>query len=193
MGHSSSRGAACVPPAEHTAASGTCGTAGPARLSQAKPGRPRPAGPRTGFSPTGCHQLSLPPEPVPHSATAGPETVLSTPRLWGSLPQGWGARRVVAPGTSCSVSSVLVATAGSRAGGGSPTSPRNGWEQPPARSAVGAKGACPEQPRDQLGQGRATFQGREPPLRAKPVSTPRRARGAAERAGAGTGTLGIPT
>lgn len=140
-------------PLNTLAASGTCGTAGTARLSQAESGRPRPAGPRTGCSPTGCHQLSLPPEPVPHSATAGPETVLSTSRLWGSLPQGWGARRVVAPSTSCSVSSVLATTAGSRAGGGSPTSPGNGWEQPPARSAVGAQGACAEQP--EISSGRA--------------------------------------
>lgn len=58
---------------------------------------------------------------------------------------------MVAPGSCCPGSSVLTARG-------------NGWEQPPARPAVGAQGARPEQLREQLGQGRATFQGREVPL-----------------------------
>lgn len=166
------------------AVSGTCGTTGPARLSQAELGRPRPASPHTGCSPTGCHRLSLSPKPAPHSASAGPETALSTPHLRGSPHQGWGACRMATSGTSCSVSSVLTARGGTKQ---TPQSCRLSLPGNGARSAVGAQE--PAQSNPEASSGRAEPLSSEVPLGVKPVSTPGRARGAAESAGAGPRTL----
>lgn len=169
---------------------------------------------------TGCslfsHQLSrlAGHQGQPHRRVggtgAGPETALSPPHPWGPPHQGRGPCGVAALGTPRSVSSAHSARAGEQ--GGTPHScltrpwhkaqPSGKWTGPALTQHVpllGCRQPCPGAAlakREQLSQGQSHFPGTGNTTQAKSVSTqftPGRDREAAERAGPGSRTLGLPT
>lgn len=206
----------CVPPAEATGSSGchspvaSCSTpwSGSAfpRLSWRAPGLPAPS--------TGCSPLSHQPCRVaghqgqPHhragGASAGPETALSPPHPWGPPHQGWRPLRVAAPGPPpCPIQSPLPAMAeqGSREQGGTPRSclpqPRQGKAQPsgkwtgPAPSTSCCLGAASP---EGAARSRAESLSRDGKYHPGQICLHSLySREAAERAGPGSRTLGLPT